>query len=151
MNTLCILPAAVSSGAPQTDNSSAVVGGVIVAVVVTIAITIIVVVALLRVRCGLTAKTPVQYVLQILCSYKSVFSSSVRSPHCRESMRSVDVPTSTNETYELVKQAGWGEMGGGGIGARGGEGEEGYVYEVVPSHPPIQPVVAAECVYEHIS
>ena len=43
-------------GAAQTDNTAAVVGGV------TIAVATIVVVALLRLLCGLPARTPVQYV-----------------------------------------------------------------------------------------
>ena len=52
----------MSCGTAQTDNTAAVVGGVTVAIVVTIAVAIIVVVALLRLRCGLSARTPVRYV-----------------------------------------------------------------------------------------
>ena len=50
---------------------------------------------------------------------------------CREPISSLDVPTSTNEAYELTKQA----------------GEEGHEYEVVSAP---QPVAAGEGVYEHI-
>ena len=48
--------ATVLCGAAQTDNTAAVVGGV------TVAVATIVVVALLRLLCGLPARTPVQYV-----------------------------------------------------------------------------------------
>ena len=54
--------AAVPSGAAQTAITAAIVGGVIVAIVLIVAMTIIVVVALLRLRCGPPARTPVQYV-----------------------------------------------------------------------------------------
>lgn len=54
--------AAVSSGASQTDNTGDVVGGVTVAVVLIVAMTIIAIVALLRLRCSLPARAPVQYV-----------------------------------------------------------------------------------------
>jgi len=67
------------------------------------------------------------------------------------------VPTSTNEAYELTKQAGEGGKGGGERGRRGGVArgrgrEEEYEYEdiVVSAHPPAQPVAAGESVYEHI-
>ena len=94
-----------------------------------------------------------QYSMCTLCRYRSVLlPSSVCAPLCREPISSLDVPTSTNEAYELVKQAGEGGnggMGGGGV-ARGRGGEEGYKYEVVSAHPPAQPVAAGEGVYEHI-
>ena len=94
-----------------------------------------------------------QYSMCTLCRYRSVLSpSSVCAPLCREPISSLDVPTSTNEAYELVKQAGEGGnggMGGGGV-ARGRGGEEGYEYAVVSAHPPAQPVAAGEGVYEHI-
>ena len=88
-----------------------------------------------------------------LCRYRSVLSpSSVCAPLCREPISPLDVPISTNEAYELVKQAGEGGnegMGGGGV-ARGRGGEEGYEYEAISAHPPAQPVAAGEGVYEHI-
>ena len=92
-----------------------------------------------------------------MCRYRSVLSpSSVCAPLCREPISPLDVPTSTNEAYELVKQAGEGGnrgiggWGGGGGGARGRGGEEGYEYEAISAHPPAQPVAAGESVYEHI-
>ena len=102
-----------------------------------------------------------QYSMCTLCRYRSVLSpSSVCAPLCREPISPLDVPTSTNEAYELVKQAGeggnrgiggWGEGGGGGGGrARGRGGEEGYEYEAISAHPPAQPVAAGEGIYEHI-
>ena len=94
-----------------------------------------------------------QYSMCTLCRYRSVLSSSsVCAPLCREPISSLDVPTSTNEAYELTKQAGErgkGEMGEGG-GARRRGGEEGYEYEAISAHPPAQPVAAGEGVYEHI-
>jgi len=63
-----------------------------------------------------------------------------------------DDRASTNEAYELTKQAGEGGnqgIGGGGV-ASGRGGEEGYEYEVVSAHPPAQPVAAGEGIYEHI-
>ena len=97
-----------------------------------------------------------QYSMCTMCRYRSVLSpSSVCAPLCREPTSSLDVPTSTNEAYELVKQAGEGGnrgiggWGGGGGGASG-RGEEGYEYAVVSAHPPAQPVAAGEGVYEHI-
>ena len=75
---------AVSCGAAQTDNTAAVVGGV-TAIVVTIAVATIVVVVLLRLHCGLPARTPVQYVhiVQIQVSAITIISlfSSVQGAH----------------------------------------------------------------------
>ena len=59
------LSVAVPSGTSQTDNTAAIVGGVTSGVLIftlIIAVTVIAVVALLRLRCGLPARTPVQYV-----------------------------------------------------------------------------------------
>jgi len=93
-----------------------------------------------------------QYSMCTLCRYRSVLSSSpVCAPLCREPISSLNVPTSTNEAYELVKQVrerGKGGMGGGG--ASGSGEEEGYEYVVVSAHPPAQPVTAGEGVYEYI-
>ena len=97
-----------------------------------------------------------QYSMCMLCRYRSVLSSSsVCAPLCREPISSLDVPTSTNEAYELTKQAGEGGKGGGDRGGRGGVArgrgrEEEYEYAVVSAHPPAQPVAAGEGVYEHI-
>ena len=152
ISTQCIpytSSAAVSCGAPQTDNTTVVVGGV-TAMVVTIAVMIIVVVAMLRFRCSLPARTPVQYVNIVLSSSSSssvLSSSSVCVPLFRKTVSSLDVPTSTNEAYELTKQAGEGGRGGEGV-VRGRGGEEGYKGV---AHPPAQPVAAGEGVYEHIS
>ena len=91
-----------------------------------------------------------QYSMCTLCRYRSVLSSSsVCAPLCREPISSLDIPTSTNEAYELTKQAGEGSKGGigGGGGASGRGGEEGYEYAVVSAP---QPVTAGEGVYEHI-
>jgi len=71
-------------------------------------------------------------------------SSSVCVSPCREPISSLDVPSSTNEAYELVKQA---EEEGKGAG---GEKERRDIYEVVSAHPPAQPVAAGEGVYENI-
>ena len=97
-----------------------------------------------------------QYSMCTLCRYRSVLSpSSVCAPLCREPISPLDVPTSTNEAYELVKQAGEGGnrriggWGGGGGVANGRGGEEEYKYEVISAHPPAQPVEAGEGVYEH--
>ena len=98
-----------------------------------------------------------QYSMCTLCRYRSVLSSSSGCASlCRDPISSLDVPTSTNEAYELVKQAGErgkGGMegrGGGGGGASGSGGEEGYEYVVVSAHPPAQPVTASEGIYEYI-
>ena len=68
-----------------------------------------------------------QYGMCTLSRYRSVLSpSSVCAPLCREPISSLDVPTSTNKAYELVKQAGEGGnrgIGGGGM-ARGRGGED---------------------------
>ena len=88
-----------------------------------------------------------------LCRFRSVLSSSsaaVSAPLFREPVSSLDVPTSTNEAYELTKLAGEGDKGGGGGVVRGRGEEEGYEYEVVSAHPPAQPVAAGEGVYEYI-
>ena len=150
------LSLAVPSAAPQTDNTAAIVGGVTSGVLIftlIVAMTIIAVVALLRFRCGLPARTSVQYVhnVQIM-----VMPPSLCAPLCRECVRSVDVSTSGNEVCELVKQAGGrdnggmgGESGRQGV-ARGRRGEEEYEYVVVSAPPPAQPVAAGEGVYEHI-
>ena len=87
-----------------------------------------------------------QYSMCTLCRYRSVLSpSSVCAPLCREPISSLDVPTSTNEAYELTKQAekaAEGEGGGGGDRERGGE--ERYMYEKVSAQSPDQPVAAGE-------
>ena len=74
--------------APQTDNTAAIVGGVTSGVLIftlIVAVTIIAVVALLRLRCGLPASTPVQYVhiVQIQVSAIIIISlcSSVQGAH----------------------------------------------------------------------
>lgn len=70
------------------------------------------------------------------------FSSML--PLCREPISSANVLTSTNEAYELVKQAGKGgkcRLGVGRDGTRDGGGEEGHDYEVIS---PAQPVQAGE-------
>ena len=57
--------AAVVTGAPQTDSTAVIVGGVtavIIVLIVTVSVTIIVVVALLRNRTGQPARTTAQYV-----------------------------------------------------------------------------------------
>lgn len=82
-------------------------------------------------------------------------------PLYREPMRSVDVPTRTNEAYELVKQGGKGDES-----EMRWDGEKEYEYAVISAHSPAQPVeagevpplpplcsqvsAAEEAVYEHI-
>ena len=59
------LSVAVPSGTSQTDNTAAIVGGVTSGVLIftlIVAVTIIAGVSMLRLRCGLPARTPVQYV-----------------------------------------------------------------------------------------
>ena len=94
-----------------------------------------------------------QYSMCTLCRYRSVLSpSSVCAPLCREPISSLDVPTSTNEAHELVKQAGEGGKGGmeggggGGGGARGRGGEGEYDDVVFSAHPPAQPMTAGESI-----
>ena len=72
--------------------------------------------------------------------------SSVCVSPCREPISSVGVPSSTNEAYELVKQA---EEEGKGTG-REKEMRDVSVYEEVSAHAPAQPVAASEGVYESI-
>ena len=94
-----------------------------------------------------------QYSMCTLCRYRSVLSpSSVCALLCREPISPLDVPISTNEAYELTKQAektvekgrGGGGGGGGGGKERGGGGEERYMYEEVSAQSPDQPVAAGE-------
>ena len=90
-----------------------------------------------------------QYSMYTLCRYRSVLSpSSVCAPLCREPISPLDVPISTNEAYELTKQAEKtvekGGGGGGGGEERGGGGEERYMYEEVSAQSPDQPVAAGE-------
>ena len=98
-----------------------------------------------------------QYSMCTLYRCRSVLSSSsLCAPLCRETISSLYVPTSTNEAYELTKQAGergkggMGGGGGGGGGVRGRGRKKGCEYEVVSAHPPAQPVAAGEGVYENI-
>ena len=53
------------SAAPETGNTAAIVGGVTSGILIftlIVAVTVLAIVALLRLRCGLPARTPVQYV-----------------------------------------------------------------------------------------
>ena len=148
-----LLSPAVSSGSGAVWNIT-IVGGILAAVIVTIlSLMMIVMVVLLRVHCSRSARTPLQYVYcryYVLCSCRSVLSSLCSALY-REPVRSVDIPTHTNRSYEMTKIAGEGAKGLGRGGVR--RREEKYEYEdvVLSRHPPAQPVTAGENGYMNIS
>jgi len=86
----------------------------------------------------------------VYCRYCTTIGQSNLFCFHREPTRSVDVPTCSNEAYELKTQAGK----GGRVATRGGarQREEEYEYEdvVVSRRPPAQPVTTGEDGYKNI-